>query len=107
LVVAERKLYSVSEIKDVVCGIAINYPINKVTLFGSYAKGEAREGSDIDLLIDSGGALRGLQFFGVVGDIADKFEPTEVDVIEAREVIKGSRVDAEIAAAGVVLYAKG
>ncbi len=32
--------------------LALKYRVNKLALFGSYARGEESEGSDIDLLID-------------------------------------------------------
>jgi len=40
------------EIKDSVSGIAVKYPIKKLSLFGSYADGSAKDESDIDLLIE-------------------------------------------------------
>jgi len=45
-------MLTLGEIKDSVSGIAMKYPIKKLTLFGSYADGSAREESDVDLLIE-------------------------------------------------------
>ena len=42
-------VYNIKEITDKVKIIAENYPINKISLFGSYARGEAVEESDVDL----------------------------------------------------------
>ena len=42
-------------------------------LFGSYARGEATPGSDIDLRIDKG-RIRGLEFAGFLGDLQDAFD---------------------------------
>ncbi len=48
-------------------------------LFGSYARGEANEDSDIDLLVDNGNA-RGLRYFGFCGDLERALEKS-VDAI--------------------------
>ena len=52
------KVYSIKELQELVSPIAANYGVENVYLFGSYARGEAGEKSDIDLRIDKG-ALRG------------------------------------------------
>jgi uncharacterized protein len=44
--------------------------ISRIRLFGSHARGEAGEGSDIDLLVELSRPL-GLEFFGVEADLGD------------------------------------
>lgn len=44
--------------------------ISRVRLFGSHARGDATEGSDIDLLVDLSRPL-GLEFFGVEAELSD------------------------------------
>ena len=58
-----NKIYSISEIKDIVSPIAKKYGVENVYLFGSYARGEATPDSDLDLRIDKG-KLRGLIMLG-------------------------------------------
>lgn len=53
------KIYTVAEIQDLVFPIAKKYGVDRLYLFGSYAKGCATADSDIDLRVDKG-ALRGL-----------------------------------------------
>lgn len=48
------KIYSIEEIQKIVEPIAKRHGVHKVYLFGSYARGEATEKSDIDLRIESG-----------------------------------------------------
>ena len=48
------KIYSIDEIRMLVQPIAQHYGVERVSLFGSYARGDATPGSDIDLRIDSG-----------------------------------------------------
>ena len=53
------KIYTISEISQIVTPIASRYGVASVWLFGSYARGEATAESDVDLLID-GGAIHSL-----------------------------------------------
>lgn len=46
-------IYTVSEIADAVKPLARSYGVQKIYLFGSYARGEATEKSDIDILVDN------------------------------------------------------
>ena len=48
-------IYSIYEIQQRIAPVAKQYGVKAVFLFGSYARGEAREDSDIDLLVDTSG----------------------------------------------------
>ncbi len=66
-----NKVYSIEEIKNLICPIAVRYGVERVYLFGSYAKGCATAESDVDLQIDKG-SLRGLfALSGMRLDICD------------------------------------
>lgn len=54
-----RRPTNIEEIKEAVRRIARKYKVERVFLFGSYARGDVREDSDIDLRIDKG-ELKGL-----------------------------------------------
>ncbi|WP_219618203.1 nucleotidyltransferase family protein [Eggerthella timonensis] len=56
---AEPKL-SMEDIRYHVVSLAEEYGAEKVSLFGSYAHGEASESSDVDLLLEKG-AIRGFR----------------------------------------------
>lgn len=64
--------YSVEEIKAIVSGLARQYGVGRIYLFGSYARGSANADSDIDLRIDKG-AIRGFQLGGLAADLEDAF----------------------------------
>jgi len=100
-----EKAYTMQEIKDTLTPIFKANPIDKAILFGSYAKGTARPNSDIDILIDSGGKLDGIDFYGVWGDVADALN-IDVDLLDRGELIDGGRVQQEINTTGVVIYEK-
>ena len=60
-------IYSLDEIAASVAPIAKKYGIRAVYLFGSYARQEATEQSDIDFLIDTTGSqLKGLLALGAL-----------------------------------------
>ncbi len=65
-------MLTVSEIKARIAPIAEKHGINRVGLFGSYARGEATENSDIDLILDvpSGATLFSISDFLLDGEDA-------------------------------------
>ena len=77
------------------------YNVRKAVLFGSYAKGLAKEKSDIDLLVDS--SLKGLAFFGLLEDVVNALDK-DVDLIDTSQVIADSNIEHEIKATGIVIY---
>ena len=48
------KIYSLEEIKSIAAPIAKQYGVDAMYLFGSYARGEATETSDLDFRIERG-----------------------------------------------------
>lgn len=73
-------IYTVDEIKNITIPIAKEYGVNSMSLFGSYARGEAIEGSDIDILIDRGNIHDLLEYAGFINDLEDALG-CNVDVI--------------------------
>jgi len=67
-----NRVYSLEEIQVIVAPIAVKYDVDRVFLFGSYARGDANGDSDIDFVIDKG-RLRGLQLAGMLGDLQEIF----------------------------------
>ena len=52
-------IYTIEEIKNTAIPIVEEYGVVRLSIFGSYARGEANDDSDLDFLIDKGD-LRGL-----------------------------------------------
>jgi len=46
--------YTTEEIQNLIKPVAMRYGVERIFLFGSYARGNAKPGSDIDLRIDKG-----------------------------------------------------
>ena len=60
-------VYTVSEIESIIRPIAEKFGLKAVYLFGSYARNEATEDSDIDLLVDTTGTqIRSLFSLGAL-----------------------------------------
>ena len=72
-------MFTVEEIKQKSLPIAKKYGVKKLSLFGSYARGDADENSDIDFLIERG-KIRGLQYVGFISDLEEKFK-CHIDVV--------------------------
>ena len=49
-----RSIYTIKEIKNIIKPILNKYGITEIYLFGSYARGEAEERSDIDIYCNKG-----------------------------------------------------
>jgi hypothetical protein len=72
-------VYTMNEIADKVRPIAIRYGAEKIYLFGSYARGEATDSSDIDLYVEFLGPI-GLNFCSFFADIEESFGK-EIDIV--------------------------
>ncbi len=73
-------VYKIEEIAERVRPIAERYNIPKVYLFGSYARGEATEESDIDLLIDAQNIKGLFELGGVYADLGEALNK-EIDLV--------------------------
>ena len=91
------------EIKEKLFPVFNAVPVEKAILFGSFAKGTQTELSDVDILIDSKGRIKGIDFFGILDEITETLR-LPVDLIEASQIIEGGRAQREIKETGVVIY---
>ena len=72
--------YTIDEIKEKTIPIALTYGIQSLSLFGSYARNEADDSSDVDICIEKGSLRSLLQYFAFVNDL-EKSLNCHVDVI--------------------------
>jgi len=96
-------MLSIEEIKSYIIPVVEKYPIEKVILFGSYARGDAKETSDVDLVVESGGKMRNRKIFALGGDLLDVL-PVRVDVYDILEITNPSLMYENIRKEGVVIY---
>jgi predicted nucleotidyltransferase len=67
--------------------LSSRYPIHRLALFGSWARGEAREDSDVDVLVEVDSSI-GLRFVDLAADI-ERAVGRPVDLV-SRRAIKSS-----------------
>ncbi|GHU91670.1 hypothetical protein FACS1894202_13520 [Clostridia bacterium] len=73
-------VYSIEQIKDLITPVARNYGVERVMLFGSYARGEAREDSDVDFHVDAGNVRDLFALSGFMRDLEETLGK-KVDVV--------------------------
>ena len=95
--------YKIEELSEKLRPIFETAPVYKAILFGSYARGISTSNSDIDIVIDSRGELRGLNFYSVLEDMVEALN-IDVDLFEASEIRQNSTIHNEIIERGVILY---
>lgn len=95
-------MLTIEEIKKAVIPICERYGVERLSLFGSYARGEADEQSDVDLIHD-GGSFKGWEYGGFYGDL-QRALGLELDLVDREDV--GKRFLSKIAKDEVLLYAR-
>lgn len=77
------RVYSMQELQEIVTPIAKKHGVKRVSVFGSYGRGEATPESDIDLTIECGEQMRTLiHYFSFVNDLEDALG-RHVDVVSS------------------------
>ena len=69
------------EISSCIQEVVKSYPVRKVALFGSAARGELTDTSDIDVIVEFDPGSRGILFFGLWEDLQQALKRS-VDLIE-------------------------
>ena len=100
-----KKVYTINDIKKLLKEVLNATDVQKAILFGSYAKQNQTDTSDIDIVIDSNGKIKGLKFYAIIDMIKEKFDK-DVDIIDTSEIDEGSLIESEIEKTGVVVYEK-
>ncbi len=72
--------YSIEEIKEKTVPLAKKYGILKMCLFGSYARGEATDSSDVDLYIEKGRLKNLIQYYEFINALEGRLG-CHVDVV--------------------------
>ena len=93
--------YTVEEIKVKTIPVAKKHGISRMCLFGSYARGEANDDSDVDLYVDKGNMTSLIKYMAFVYDLENALN-CHVDVVTTG--IKDKDFLDNIQSEGVVLY---
>ena len=96
--------HTLEEIKSKAIPIAERYGVESLSLFGSYARGEADDKSDMDFLILKGDISGLMAYCGMIADLEDMFQ-CHVDVV-IKSAIKDKEFLEEIEKDEVLIYAR-
>ena len=94
----DKGILTLESIKDILLPILSNNGISFCYLFGSYAKGNAKPTSDVDLLVDTD--ITGLDFFSLVEEIRLKLHK-KVDLIRLKDLQSDNPIILEILRYGI------
>ena len=92
----DGKIYAIDELRALISPIAAQYGVDRIFLFGSYARGEATENSDIDLLIDTSGTnLRSLFSLGKLYCDLESALEKKIDLITLSSLEQTTRLSSD------------
>ncbi len=80
------RIYTIDEIKSIIAPIAEEYNLPAVYLFGSYARGEATEKSDIDLCVDASNLVGLFDLSALFSELREAFDK-ELDIITINSLV--------------------
>ena len=64
-------VYTFDELRAITAPIAAAHGVESLSLFGSYARGEATDDSDVDLLVDCGAVRSAFQMGGLYANLSE------------------------------------
>jgi len=94
-------MLSIEEIKNKLNPVFNDHDVKKAVLFGSHARGQATNGSDIDLVIDS--EINGIPFLSLRIKLKDILN-CEIDLILRKWIDKDSPIHNHIEQEGILIY---
>ncbi len=97
----EHGLLTLDNIQLICDKIFSKYKINYCYLFGSYAKGNQKAESDVDLLISSD--VKGLKFFGLAEKLREQLHK-KVDLLDVSQLVKNPELLDEVLKYGIKIY---
>lgn len=80
-------IFTIEEITRRTTPIAIKRGVNRLCLFGSYARNEAKDGSDLDFIMDDGDVTSLIKYMSFVQDLEDEFK-CHIDLVSANSYNK-------------------
>lgn len=85
----DNRIFTIQDIKALVSPIAQKYKVREIYLFGSYARGDANESSDLDFLVLGGDNFKLTMIFSLAEELRDVLKKN-VDVFEINEINQDS-----------------
>lgn len=97
------KIYSIEEIKNTIIPVLEPLGVEKIAVFGSYAKGEARINSDVDLIVKLPDQFDAIQYIEAEDEIK-RILNKNIEVLEYRCI--ADYMKDSILSGSVVIYDK-
>ncbi len=94
-------ILTIQQIKEKCAEVFSSFNVEYCYLFGSYAKSNATESSDVDLLIST--AVSGMRFFDLIEAIREKLHK-KVDVLNKEQLKDNPELINEILKDGIKIY---
>lgn len=99
----EHGILSIYDIKRIVSQVLSQHEVEYCYLFGSYARGEANEKSDVDLLVAT--EITGMAFFGLCEYLREALHK-KVDLLNLAQLNNNKQLLYEVLKNGVKIYEK-
>ena len=94
-------ILTIAKITEIVTDTLSRYSVEYCYLFGSYAKGKAKEDSDVDLLVATD--ITGMDFFGLAEDLRESLHK-RVDLLNLDQLDNNRALLNEILKDGIRIY---
>ena len=96
-----RSIFTLENINRLVKPLADKYRVKEIYLFGSYAKGTAKETSDVDLLISM--PVDGLKYYELLELLREKLKK-KVDLLDVAQLNDNPALVQVILKEGIKIY---
>ena len=88
-------------IKKIVSEVFELYPVEYCYLFGSYSTNDAREDSDVDLLVST--KVTGMDFYGLAETLRERLHK-RVDLLNTEQLTNNAKLLDEVLKKGIKIY---
>lgn len=99
----ERGLLTIARIGEICSAIFPKYDVDYCYLFGSYAREEAKEDSDVDLLVAM--PVDGLKFYELIEELREKL-CKKIDLLDESQLNENPKLALSILRDGIKIYVK-
>lgn len=97
----DHGILSMEQIKSVCADVFASYDVEFCYLFGSYAKGKAKETSDVDLLLST--ETSGLRFYELAEKLREGLHK-KIDLLDLKQLMGNAELLREVLKEGVRIY---
>lgn len=101
LLETSKDVLSFLTLKNKISNLAKKYDVDRIYLFGSYAKGQAGANSDIDLYMESN--LYGLEYFEFAEALRNALNKS-IELLSDKTIQRDSLIHREIKQTGVIIF---